>query len=150
MLKLPLGKLKRLRQFTLTEWALSLEAWWALLGFNLLIRFVPFDRIVRVSQNNVDVHPTQSEPGGGKSIYEVIERVSRLHFLKMTCLVRSLTLSWMLSRRSIQSYLKIGARKTLSGLKIHAWIEISGHSLGEERMMLQHFARLTSFIENKT
>lgn len=57
-----------------------------------------------------------------------------------SCLVKSLTLWWLLERQGIQSQLRIGIRKEKGGLEAHAWVEREGTALNEPEEHHHHYA----------
>ncbi len=57
-----------------------------------------------------------------------------------SCLVKSLTLWWLLERRGIRSQLRIGIRKEKGGFEAHAWVEREGVALNEPEERHRHYA----------
>lgn len=57
-----------------------------------------------------------------------------------SCLVKSLTLWWLLGRQGISSELRIGVRKEGGNLEAHAWVERDGIALNEPEERHQHYA----------
>lgn len=51
--------------------------------------------------------------------------------IRPTCLVRSLTLWWLLRRRGIESGLRIGVRMREGKMEAHAWVERAGRVLND-------------------
>jgi len=49
------------------------------------------------------------------------------------CLQQSVTLWWLLQRRSIEGKIRFGARKDGGRLEAHAWVEVDGCALNEGR-----------------
>jgi hypothetical protein len=62
------------------------------------------------------------------------------------CLVRSMTLWWLLRREGIGGELHIGARKNASRLEAHAWVELNGHVLNDSAEVHNHYARFDAPI----
>ena len=57
-----------------------------------------------------------------------------------SCLVKSLTLWWMLGRQGITSQLRVGIRKEAGNLEAHAWVERDGIALNEREERHHHYA----------
>jgi len=55
------------------------------------------------------------------------------------CLQESVTLWWLLRRKSIDSQIRFGARKDGGKLKAHAWVEVDGYALNEGRSSHHEF-----------
>jgi hypothetical protein len=62
------------------------------------------------------------------------------------CLVRSITLWWLLRRDGIDGELHIGARKESGQLKAHAWVELGGQVLNDNAEIHNHYARFDAPI----
>lgn len=69
---------------------------------------------------------------------EVCEQISKMTrlavqntLIRPTCLVRSLTLWWLLRRRGIESGLRIGVRMREGKMEAHAWVERAGRVLND-------------------
>jgi hypothetical protein len=57
-----------------------------------------------------------------------------------SCLVKSLTLWWLLGREGIRSDLRIGIRKENETFEAHAWVEREGVALNEPDEHHRHYA----------
>jgi hypothetical protein len=57
---------------------------------------------------------------------QMVNRAAAIGFFPANCLVRSLTLWWLLRRRGILGDLRIGVRKTEGEFQAHAWLEYQG------------------------
>ena len=57
-----------------------------------------------------------------------------------SCLVKSLTLWWLLGRQGIPSQLRVGIRKEGGNLEAHAWVECEGMALNEPEERHHHYA----------
>jgi hypothetical protein len=64
-------------------------------------------------------------------IAHMVHAAARYGLVRPTCLESSLALWWFLGRQGIESSLRIGTRKTASGLEAHAWVEFGGNPLDE-------------------
>jgi hypothetical protein len=138
-------KLQVAGQLSLRDWLFLVEAWWALLGFRLALRRVPFERLEAFTR-----------PASGKSaarpdillraryLQRVVSMAARLHLPSMTCLPRALALRWKLSRDGIPSQLRIGMNKNALGMSAHAWVEVAGEAIGEPDDIPERFKILES------
>ena len=98
----------------------------------------------RVSGANGCKEAISSRISSAHRLNRLVSWTSHLHFLSMTCLVQSLALRRMLSRRSIASDLKIGAIKTPVGIHAHAWLEVDGEVIGDAGLGGNGFSTLGS------
>lgn len=57
-----------------------------------------------------------------------------------SCLVKSMTLWWLLGRQGVTSRLRIGVRKENAKLEAHAWVEREGIALSEPENHHHHYA----------
>jgi len=155
-------------QLSLLDWLAVLESWWVLLFFYFSLRWSSFERLSRSTPSYYDEislsHASQWD--SLQRLAYLVSLASRLHFLPMTCLVRALTLRWILGRRGIQSRLCIGANKrsttsevvlgtvpvlfggpvdkSLNGIHAHAWVEVQGQVIGEPENIAGKFQLLAS------
>lgn len=61
--------------------------------------------------------------------------------INATCLRQSLLLYWILRRRGLQPFMRLGVRKaTDTALDAHAWVELDGHPLSMTPILHQPFA----------
>jgi hypothetical protein len=70
----------------------------------------------------------------------LVDAAARRGPYSATCLPRSLTLWWLLRRRGIDSYLRIGVRKAAGRIEAHAWVELRGLVLNDQGDVSQRFA----------
>jgi hypothetical protein len=73
-------------------------------------------------------------------IAHMVHAAARYGLVRPTCLERSLALWWFLGREGIESSLRIGTRKTASGLEAHAWVEFGGNALDETSGTIPDYA----------
>ncbi len=57
-----------------------------------------------------------------------------------TCLARSLLLVRLLGRRGLRGELRIGVRRTESGIESHAWVELQGAALNDAQGGARRYA----------
>ncbi len=132
-------------RLSLLDWLAFAEAWWGLLAFHLILRVTSYQRLSRMTypiRSEVVLLSSQLDAAGRWG--RLVALSSRLHFLPMTCLVKAMTLRWILGRRGVQSDLRLGANKTLDGIHAHAWVEVQGQAIGEPADIDSNFQVLAS------
>jgi len=120
------AKLKKLLSYSVKDWSLLVQAWSLLLAIDIGLRILPSEK------SRMDKTTTSKE----KSELEaerIIQRSSgfldlaaRHHLYPMTCLRRSLTLQWLLSRAGLYTTLQFGVRRENENLQAHAWLDYQG------------------------
>ena len=123
-----LHRLDLARELSLLDWLAFLEAWWVLLVFHWRVRWVSYERLIQTV--DAGLKQTSGQLSVAQGLNRLVGWASRFHLLRMTCLVQSLALRWMLGRRGIASELKIGAVKTQAGIHAHAWVEVEEQVIG--------------------
>ena len=138
-------KARLAQRLSLSDWLILIRAWWMLLFFHLALKWVSYDRL------KSSTRPVPVEIADSASVLLVAQKyqrlvlwASRLHVMPMTCLVKSLTLRWMLDRRNTPAQLCIGVTKTLNGIQAHAWVEVMGEIIGEAEEIPDRFTVLES------
>jgi hypothetical protein len=112
----------------LVLWAVGFRRWQALLALLGPVASVPADR---------DKADLVRE---GRAMTRLVDAAARRGPYSATCLPRSLTLWWLLRRRGIDSYLRIGVRKEADRLEAHAWVELRGLVLNDDSDVHKRFA----------
>ena len=145
MLKLLKDKALVARRFSIANWMTLMEAWWLLLFFNLTLRLKSYDHLSNSSFPQPEKLPDSSHTLTiTQKLQPLVGYASRLHPIPMTCLVKSLALQKMLSKRSIPAQVKIGTQKIHNALYAHAWVEVNGVPIGEASDLTQKFHVLES------
>jgi hypothetical protein len=70
----------------------------------------------------------------------MVNAADRHGLVHPSCLVKSLTLWWLLGRQGISSQLRIGTRKENEKFEAHAWVERDGTALNEPEEHHHHYA----------
>lgn len=70
----------------------------------------------------------------------MVNAADRYGFAHPSCLVKSLTLWWLLGRQGIPSELRVGVRKEGGQFEAHAWVEREGMALNEPEEEHHHYA----------
>jgi hypothetical protein len=104
------------------ERALLIEAARRLLQAWVMLRFLPFKRVVATLGDN-------RKRSGTPDIRQVrwsVETAARNLPLPLTCLPQAFAASWMLLARGGTPRLHYGVAKTQTGFQAHAWVELDG------------------------
>lgn len=67
-----------------------------------------------------------------------------------SCLVKSLTLWWLLARQGIPSELRVGVRKEGGNFEAHAWVEREGIAVNEPEERHHHYAAFDAALASLT
>ena len=70
----------------------------------------------------------------------MVNAADRHGLVHPSCLVKSLTLWWLLGRQGITSELRVGVRKEGENLEAHAWVERERIALNEPEERHHHYA----------
>lgn len=73
-------------------------------------------------------------------IARMVNAADRYGFVHPSCLAKSLTLWWLLTREGIMATLRIGTRMNQEKLEAHAWVECDGEALSEPDGQHRHYA----------
>lgn len=131
-------------ELTFVDWLALLEAWLALFLFWVALRFLSAERL-RIPSHTGHIAPINLPDtlANAERLFRLIELASRLHLLPMTCLPRSLTLRWMLARRQMLSFLRVGVSASGGQTHAHAWVEVNGLPVGESVETINRFSALS-------
>ena len=151
LLNLLSRKLRIARELSLPDWFSLVRDWWLLLFFYLTLRWVSFARLNQwlPRSSKKDSAPNEQLLFAERA-RRLVDLAARLHALPMTCLVKSLTLRWLLVRRGLPAALKIGVLKVPGGIQAHAWIEVHDTPVGEAEDVSQRFKILGSVEQFKS
>ncbi|HKW32930.1 MAG TPA: lasso peptide biosynthesis B2 protein [Candidatus Acidoferrum sp.] len=139
--------LKSLRRFSALgqpAQALFLRAVMMLPLVGLSLKFRGFDATRSALRKNVLRDTLQTDSNScNKQIAltaHMVNAADRHGLVHPSCLVKSLTLWWMLGRQGIASELRVGVRKEGRKLEAHAWVEREGVALNEPEERHHHYA----------
>ena len=88
------------------------------------------------------VPETAAGEGCDDSVDEVLWAVDtavRYHFLPIRCLVRTIVLGHLLARVGVNSERRFGVLRQDDTILAHAWVEVEGRPLGEQKNDLDAF-----------
>jgi len=70
----------------------------------------------------------------------MIAAASHYGLARGNCLSQSVALWWLLRRRGMPAKLRIGARRTGSGLEAHAWVEMGSEVVNDAEDVRENYA----------
>lgn len=117
-----------------TERGIALQALVLLPALTLSVRLVGYQAVRRGMKLTLPQTLAKSNAGNNTRLAEnamtealrigrLVNGAARCGPFPANCLVRSLTVWWLLARRGVPSELVIGAHIEPSGLRAHAWVE---------------------------
>jgi hypothetical protein len=145
-------KWHRFRKLPLLERELVLRAMAFLALAKVGLRVMGFRRWKQLIEHFSSRAPRRRilEPASQLEMAKQVTRAAHsaeLHGLGTpNCLVRSLTLWWLLRREGIEGELHIGACKSESRFEAHAWVELGGVVLNDSSEVHKHYARFDAPI----
>ena len=87
-----------------------------------------------------DCPPVQRRDDNAVDIAHVVERVAGQRIFRARCLVRSLTLWFLLRRQGTDADLVIGAAPAPENtLRAHAWVEVNGTPINDASDVRDHY-----------
>jgi hypothetical protein len=138
------GMMARLsRALRRPDWPLLLQAYAALLGVELGVRFLgilPVWRVIQAQYRRPRRRPLPLTEV--RHLHQIVQRAARRHLYAMRCLPQSLALAWLLARRGISVELRLGVRQDNGTLLAHAWLEADGRPLDVGATTAQPFRPL--------
>lgn len=141
-------KARLVRQLSATDWQALFEAWRLLFFYYLALYMLSYERLLSMTGLRADGTPDLTRDlKSAQELRRLIQIASRLHFLPMTCLAKSLVLQKMLSKRNIPSLVRIGVQKVKGAMFAHAWVEVNGEPVSEVDDVRQKFTILTPAFE---
>jgi hypothetical protein len=138
-------KIYKARQLSLADAFVILEAWLALVVFNLALRSVSLERLqgIAIPHSSARHIPPGQRADMAARIIRLAGIAARLHpWPRMTCLCQALASQWMLARRGILAVLKLGVLNDRFGVHGHAWLEVDGAPVSEDPASLERFSVL--------
>ncbi len=123
---------------------LVLHAYVVLIRLDVLLRRSGFQRVrSRIDRvNEVTRTSDDDDIRRARHYARRIENASHLPFARDTCLYKSLTLHAWLRRQGFLSQIVIGVSRDDSGMLSHAWVELDGHVVNDDRTVVSRFSPL--------
>jgi len=130
-------------RLTAGDWLALVEAWCRLLIFYLVSRRASFERLQTLASPELGgMRDADDGLDSAHRLAWLVGIAARLHGVTMTCLARALALCWMLRKRGFPARVCLGADKSAAGFQAHAWVEVDGQLIGEERDSVRRFKPL--------
>jgi hypothetical protein len=123
------------------------QAWFLLLFIDLSLRVFSFRKVyngLSGAHHSRKLANEEQIDAAIRGYSAAVARAARHHLYPMTCLRRSLVLKWLLSRRGIQTELRIGVRREAENLDAHAWLEYRDTPIGETTLPEVQYQQLKS------
>jgi hypothetical protein len=136
--------LPRRRRTYWSELPLLAEALASLAIASLMIRLLPFRRVMRWAAPRLRGRPPADRQAEMRRLRWAVTAWSQRVPWRAVCFQRGLALHAMLRRRGIASVLHYGVRQDADGVKAHVWLTLDGAEIlgGEEA---RGFAELASW-----
>ena len=137
------AKLRILLSFSAQDWILLVQAWSLLLVIDIALRMLSFRKVqgwIR-SPDQPGVSTIKAEKVIQRSS-GFVDLAARHHLYPMTCLRRSLTLQWLLSRAGLYTTLQFGVRRENGNLQAHAWLDYQGQVIDKNPIPTEQYANL--------
>ena len=148
--------LKSLRRFSALERPaqklfLRALAMLALVGLSLRFRGFEATRSTLRKRISGAAQPTNANPLNKQIALtaHMVNAADRHGLVHPSCLVKSLTLWWLLGRQGITSQLRIGVRKEDGNFEAHAWVEREGMALNEPEERHHHYAAFDAALASR-
>ena len=132
---LPAGERLRLLLMMLALPSVSLSL--RVLGYVRTVRLVEWlSRRPRRSAGDDDLREAEA-------LAQLVAVASRRRFVQATCLRQAVLVHGLLRRRGLQPELKLGVRREGDDIEAHAWVELEGQALAQQRLDYSPFADRT-------
>ena len=118
--------IQKVRQLSLQDGLLLIQAWSLLVLVNLMLRWLPFGWILQVLRSMSRKLDDAAFSPPLSHLARLVNVAGRYCPVEATCLVQALVLSWLLNRRGQPTMLRIGVIRGQDTLMAHAWLEWHG------------------------
>jgi hypothetical protein len=129
---------------------LVLNAYFTIIGMNLLLKFVSYNRIRQsIANQSLRKKTYNQDPSCAIRIAEAVKLAGQYTPGKTTCLVKALSGYYLLTKHNIAVEMYIGVKLGLPGqLNAHAWIMNQGEVILGNLEDLPSYTKLTSHSVN--
>jgi len=93
-------------------------------------------------------YPMRESVRHAQSLSRIVQIAANRTPWNTTCLQQSVYLHWTLTRRGIDSHLRIGVRRRSGVFEAHAWVECLGHAINESKNVEVRFSPFPRGINN--
>ena len=119
---------KRLKQASVTEYLLFIEACFVMFFSKLCVSCLPYT-LLRPLLGQIQKNNDNESRGNVLAIKQVrrsVRRAANYSFYNSTCLVQALSAKIMLKKRGVTTVLYLGMHKTNNAFGAHAWLSAEG------------------------
>jgi hypothetical protein len=131
----------RFRKLSPTERRDALTALVLSAAFSLRLRVIGLPVLRRVAVDPGETF-TEHQLDEARALAHLVNAVVLRTLGADQCLVRSLVLQSMLSRKGLRSQLRIGVRRAGASISAHAWVECAGVPVNDELAFTSQYAAL--------
>ena len=143
MTRFPSHLARKLAALSVTEWRELVQAQWALLVAQTMLRRRPVGELATPAADAMEADIARMPEA--RRLALAIMRAARFGVFRPQCLVRSMALSRMLSDRGIQgAVVRVGVRRADGQFLAHAWVELAGETLADADEHVESFVPLTN------
>lgn len=111
-----------------------------------MLRLLGFNRshawLLRSSQKTSFVKADTKTLESAEQLAQLANIAGRRGAVTATCLRQAMLLQWWLRRRRLDARLKLGTRLQEGQFDAHAWVELDGQALGQNKLNHQAFNQL--------
>lgn len=131
---------KRFQLIPKAEKHLLLETIILMFWIKFLLLVLPFRKVIRVNNGKRKRENRNPDPELLLQIKRALYRANRMSFWKNKCLVLSITGSWILKRRDIESRIYFGVKHEYNCEWVaHAWLNVEENEIVEKGGNYQEF-----------
>lgn len=122
-------RFRKVLQLSPSDWHFLGQAWLLFLFVEVGLHILPFKSLLKVYRAD---RLKKRQPSSRTQAFSVprlawlVNIAGRYHLVHGTCLKQALVLSWLLKRRGLSTFLRIGVSRHAGALKAHAWLEQDG------------------------
>jgi hypothetical protein len=132
-------RVRRWRDLPSNEQKIFLQAGVLFALLQVILRVAGFRRVYAWLAQSKRA-PFLPDPSVLQATVQMVDLAAHYSPFRPNCLVRSLTLWWLLLRQGVDSDLRIGVRKQGEEFTAHAWVEERGTVLNDRADIAGHYA----------
>jgi hypothetical protein len=92
-----------------------------------------------IRAGSLDRDHSLNETARAQAIARIVKIATEQEVLRANCLQQTLVLWFLLRRHGIESEISFGTRKQAGQVQAHAWVELFGTPLNEDREVCEYF-----------
>jgi len=139
-------KIRYFMRLSFSDQWLLVKAYFTLIALTGLVEIIPFSKLSElITAQSKERHKSADDSQTTQKVVNAIEIASRYTPRRSTCLVKSLTAYYLLTKNKIPVEMCIGVKLGLPGqLDAHAWIVYQGEVILGYLENLSAYTKLTS------